>query len=1126
MKILGLDLGTNSIGWAVVDKDYDEFHLIDKGVRIFQEGVKIEKGIEGSKAAERTSFRSARRIKFRRKLRKINALRVLVNFGYCPFLSKEELDNWRYKKVYPENLEFRNWWLTDEDSKKTPYYYRYLAVNQKMDLSIQDHRYMLGRAFYHMAQRRGFLSNRLEATKESDGAVKQEITKISEEKGNKTLGEYFYEKYKKGNKIRDTYTHRIDHYLEEFVAICNFQELPENFKIELQRAIFFQRPLKSQKGLVGKCVFERNKSRCPVSRPEFEEFRMLCFINNVKIKSPEDEKLRPLNYEERNKVFSLFFRKSKDHFDFEDIAKVLAPKNQYAFYKTSGKESTDWLFNYAMKTTVSGCPVSARFKILFGEDYYNFSIPYTREKDFKISTIDLNDIWHVLFSYDSEIKLSDFARRRLGFTDEQVKEFLSIRLKSDYAALSLKAIKKILPFLRQGLIYSHSVFLANMEKIIPKETWSIESNQKLIKEEIINIISNQNTEKQIIDIVNGFIQNCRRELSSWSKEAEPYFHKDLMLSIKDYFGTKTFSEFPEEKKTELENKAFGLFKNQMSKNLGRGEYVKISTIEERVKEFVASNFNVAEEDLSKLYHPSAIEVYKPPVRGQDGNLYLGSPMVSSIRNPMAMRSLHQLRKVINELIRVKLINPNTRIHIELARDLMNANERKALQSWQRDREKMRSEYSIKIKNDCGFGENYVPSQEEILKYQLWEEQNHKCLYTGNEISLCEYLGANPKYDIEHTIPRSLSFDNSQENKTLCDNRYNRSVKRNKIPSELPDHDEIVQRIDHWRIKYEELENQIQIATRQARSATDKELKDRAIQKRHKLTFEKNYWKNKYNRFMMKDIPAGFKNSQLVDTGIITKYARMYLNTYFDKVLTVKGSTVADFRVMWGIQEEYQKKERVNHIHHCVDAITMACMTKENYEQMAKFYHDWEEAEYAGYDAKPKIEKPWPSFAEDMKEIENEVLISHYSPDNLPKSAKKKLKIRGRVIKNKDGNPVYIKGDSVRGSLHMETNYGAIKRPILDKDGNLIEKILFVARKPIDSLKPGDINNIVDEQVRLIVTEGKAKEEPLKKELEKFVKLEKDEDDPLHKAQWRDKIDTLKQQIESLYRITSVALTFI
>ena len=52
-RILGLDTGTNSLGWAVVDRDESgQYSLVDKGVVIFQEGVKIEKGVESSKAAE------------------------------------------------------------------------------------------------------------------------------------------------------------------------------------------------------------------------------------------------------------------------------------------------------------------------------------------------------------------------------------------------------------------------------------------------------------------------------------------------------------------------------------------------------------------------------------------------------------------------------------------------------------------------------------------------------------------------------------------------------------------------------------------------------------------------------------------------------------------------------------------------------------------------------------------------------------------------------------------------------------------------------------------------------------------------------------------------------------------
>ena len=134
-RILGLDLGTNSIGWAVVDKEKNQFSLVDKGVRIFQEGVKIEKGIESSKAAERTKYRSARRIKYRRKLRKIQTLKVLSDYGFCPTLTDSDLNMWRFKKVYPENLDFRKWWITDDEHNINPYYFRNLAVTSTFDMT-------------------------------------------------------------------------------------------------------------------------------------------------------------------------------------------------------------------------------------------------------------------------------------------------------------------------------------------------------------------------------------------------------------------------------------------------------------------------------------------------------------------------------------------------------------------------------------------------------------------------------------------------------------------------------------------------------------------------------------------------------------------------------------------------------------------------------------------------------------------------------------------------------------------------------------------------------------------------------------------------------------------------------
>ena len=96
-KILGLDLGTNSIGWAVVDKENEM--IIDAGVRIFPEGVELKTiGLgdkEQSRNATRRDKRQSRRQFYRKRLRKIKLLELLIDQNMCP-LSKPELYAWKH----------------------------------------------------------------------------------------------------------------------------------------------------------------------------------------------------------------------------------------------------------------------------------------------------------------------------------------------------------------------------------------------------------------------------------------------------------------------------------------------------------------------------------------------------------------------------------------------------------------------------------------------------------------------------------------------------------------------------------------------------------------------------------------------------------------------------------------------------------------------------------------------------------------------------------------------------------------------------------------------------------------------------------------------------------------------
>ena len=331
----------------------------------------------------------------------------------------------------------------------------------------------------------------------------------------------------------------------------------------------------------------------------------------------------------------------------------------------------------------------------------------------------------------------------------------------------------------------------------------------------------------------------------------------------------------------------------------------------------------------------------------------------------------------------------------------DANKRKAIAEYQKNLENTRKKYAedlVKLYKEAT-GKELVPTSRDIDKFVLWEEQKHKCIYTGKEIGIADFLGSNPMFDIEHTIPRSVGGDSTMMNLTLCENTYNRTIKRTQIPSQLPKHEDILERIESWKDKIVDLTKQIDKC--RTNPSMDKAMKDRIIQKRHKLALERDYWKGKYTRFVMESVPEGFSRRQGTGIGLISKYAGLYLKSLFHQpqdrnksnVFVVKGVTTAEFRRMWELQQGYEKKSRDNHVHHCIDAITIACIGKREYDMMAQYYHDEELHEY-GEGHKPHFPKPWPTFTEDVLAIEKELLVVHSTPDVLPKQTKKWIQVKG------------------------------------------------------------------------------------------------------------------------------------
>lgn len=985
-RILGLDTGTNSIGWAVIDRFGDQCSLIDSGVHIFTEGVKEEQGKEVSKAAERTSYRAMRRGFYRRKLRKIRLLRILSKLGWCPALSPELLSQWRLKKVYPATPEFMQWLETDDDNTITPYRYRVICLHEKLDLTQELQRYILGRALYHIAQRRGFRSNRKDQSNDDEkGKVKEAISGLSQkikDEGCEYLAEYFEKLYKEGKRIRNQYTSRDNHYVEEFHAICRRQELDEDTVNRLEHVLFDQR--EPRKHTVGHCLFEPTKSRCKITHPDFEEMRMLQTLNQIRMKTPDDDMLRPLWDEERKAIIPLFQRKSESNFDFEDIAKKLAKlygKKCYGYYKTDGDK--DILFNYPMDMGISGSPFTAGMVAALGPDWKAvIDAQYAKGEDKKLDD-KVNDVWHALSFFDNDEKLEVWLETNLGIEADTAKKVAGIKMVSAYASLSHKVIRKILPYMRRGMIYSYAVMLANIDAVLPAY-----------------VRDNDDMRKAAVDMA----VECLNEYDKKTCECTMY---------------------------------------------------------QWLKNFLAEKYHIDHKTLSRLYHPSDLETY-PHVRpDEQDRMRLGSPRISSIRNPMAMRSLHRIRHVVNALLDKGMIDRDTEVHIELGRELNDANMRAAIRRQNNANKQIKAKAAAEIsKHFKNFGSSESDMTKallwaeqvrdiDILKCKLWNEQHAICLYTGKQIGLSDIFGPNPKYDIEHTIPRSRGGDSTMENLTLCDSRFNRDVKKTRLPSELANADEVMQRVAFMKEKADELQKQIRRCCTNA--YMDKSIKDRIIQKRHFLEMQQAYWRNKYRRFEMTEVPEGFSRRQGATAGIVARYARLFLKSLFDDVSIVKGAATADFRKAWKLQSEDEQKSRDNHTHHQVDAVVIACIGRGDYQRLAASYH------LNGYAdrERPSVPEPWEGFVDDMRRIQAETLISYDFTDNAPKQVRRRVKFTGSQ-QSKDSKTSYAY-DTARLCLHKDTNYGAIKR-----DG----EVKYVIRKPITELESqGDIERIVDPIVK-------------------------------------------------------------
>lgn len=429
---LALDLGTTSIGWAMLRlNQHDKPHaVIRAGVRIFNDG-RVPKTGEAL-AVQRRLARQQRRTRDRSLRRKNKLINMLVRFGFFPENPAER-----------KSLERLN-----------PYELRAKGLEQQLKPE------QFARALFHLAQRRGFKSNRKTDRGDTEsGVMKAAIAETKQEietLGCRTIGEYLYKRLQSGlgtrarlrdkPKVKGGSTKAYDLYTErslvekEFDVLWNVQSrfAPELFTLEKREAlrdtIFHQRDLRPVKP--GRCTLFPEEERAPLALPSQQRFRICQEVNNLRKIDEHLCSVELTRTEKAKLVQALSLARKKT---FEQLRKTIGYEGQFNLEDAG-----------AGRAELKGNETSVAIGKIIGKDWLNYSLS---EQDKLVL---------MLLNIESESELIDKLQEEFGLSEAVAKKLSETSLVSGYGALSRKAIDLILPFLEQGMTYDKAVAAADI----------------------------------------------------------------------------------------------------------------------------------------------------------------------------------------------------------------------------------------------------------------------------------------------------------------------------------------------------------------------------------------------------------------------------------------------------------------------------------------------------------------------------------------------------------------------------------------------------------------------------------------------------------------------------------------
>ena len=811
----------------------------------------------------------------------------------------------------------------------------------------------------------------------------------------------------------------------------------------LNDIIFYQRPLRSQKSNISSCPLEyhfcidketkqRRKTYLKViskSNPYYQEFRVLQWLSNLKIYRKEDDKDVTSEFissiEDKEILYE--FLMSEKEVSNKSILEFLLMKSlreTYPFAKETElkkelkKEITKYRWNYVYEEE------NDNKKYPMNETGYEIRKRLKEVKNIpdNFLTKDIEyQLWHIIYSvtdkYEYEKALMKFAQKHNLDTESFVENFKKIKpYPSDYGAFSEKAIKKLLPLMRFGKYWNYSDI-------------------------------SEPVQARISDIINGVDNESIKTIVREKAE------KFQLSQEADFQGLPLW-----------------------------------------LAQYIVYGIHSEAADIQRWTSPSDLEEYLKGFKQH------------SLRNPIVEQVVTETLRVVKDIWEYYGKGEQNffdEIHIELGRELKKTAEERNRMTREIN---ANEETNLKVKKDLQklfenkSAENvrpYSPIQQE--KYKLWQEQKERSPYTGQPIPLSKLF--TDDYQIEHVIPQSRFFDDSLSNKVICEAAVNAQKGAQLGLEFIKKHGGEIIEIG---------------LNKKATVLNEKEYKELVNE-----LFANN--RGKKAKLLMEEIPEKMVERQLNDTRYISKFISQILSNIVrspqedegvnsKNIIPCTGKITAALKQDWGLNdvwndlilprfermnnltqtelfttysEKYQKKiptvplehakgfqkKRIDHRHHALDALVVACATRShinymNNQHALDKHKAKEEKQNARIDLRTVLcdkkyndnaednynwtfKKPWNTFTQDVRSALEMVVVSFKQNLRVINKAtnyyEKWREEKGKMVKKK------VKQEginwAIRKPLHEQTVSGKItlERVKVGKG-----KILTATRKSIDS----------------------------------------------------------------------------